>query len=430
MWDKALHQFLLRFVRHGRLRVTYPNGTSRTYGGAGHGPQVTVCMTDVRLPRRIMLSPEMGVGEGYVDGHLTIKDDDLEGFLHLCLANVASQGRTWAYHPLRALRYLGRHAQQFNPAGRSRQNVAHHYDLSGALYDLFLDKDRQYSCAYFPRDDMTLDEAQEAKKAHIAAKLLLRPGMRVLDIGCGWGGMGLTLARDHGAHVLGVTLSEEQHRIANQRAKAEGLQDRAKFELIDYRDVEGTFDRIVSIGMFEHVGAPQYRTYFKKINSLLTCDGVALVHTIGRSAPPGVTSPWILKYIFPGGYVPAMSEMTAAIERSNLITTDLEVWRLHYAKTLRLWFDRFTARIEEARRLYDDRFCRMWRYYLKVSELAFRLSGQVVFQVQLSRRQDAVPLTREYLYHDNDQDDVDIMRRPRDRISAKGTDQPGADQPA
>jgi cyclopropane-fatty-acyl-phospholipid synthase len=296
------------------------------------------------------------------------------------------------------LRYLGRRVAQFNPAGRSRKNVAHHYDLSGALYDLFLDEDRQYSCAYFKLDDMALEEAQEAKKAHIAGKLLLKPGMRILDIGCGWGGMGLTLARDYGAQVLGVTLSEEQHRIANQRARDEGLEDYAKFELIDYRDVEGTFDRIVSVGMFEHVGAPQYRTYFNKINELLTEDGIALIHTIGRAKPPGATNPWISKYIFPGGYVPSMSEMTAAVEQSGLITTDLEVWRLHYAETLRHWYDRFMVRVDEARRLYDDQFCRMWRFYLMASEMTFRLDKQVVFQVQLSRRQDALPLTRDYLY--------------------------------
>ncbi len=401
MWSKALHRFLTGLISQGRLSVTYPDGSVKTYEGAALGPQVAISLKHPSLPRRIMLSPEMAVGEGYMDGQLTIEGDDLEGFLRLSIANMAAQGRTWMHHPLSILRYLGRRAQQFNPAGRSRENVAHHYDLSGALYDLFLDEDRQYSCAYFTHQDMSLASAQEAKKAHIARKLLLRPGMRVLDIGCGWGGMGLTLARDYGAQVLGVTLSTEQHKVASARAKAEGLEDRASFELIDYRDVAGEFDRIVSVGMFEHVGLPQYRTYFGKINDLLTEDGIALVHTIGRAKPPGVTSPWISKYIFPGGYVPSMSEMAAAVERSGLITTDLEVWRLHYAETLRHWYDRFMARIGDARKLYDDRFCRMWRFYLKASELTFRLDRQVVFQVQLSRRQDAVPLTRDYLYRGN-----------------------------
>ncbi len=401
MWSKALDRFLTGLISQGRLSVTYPDGSVKDYEGAAPGPQVAISLQNPSLPRRIMLSPEMAVGEGYMDGQLTIQGDDLEGFLRLSIANMAAQGRTWMHHPVSILRYLGRRAQQFNPAGRSRENVAHHYDLSGALYDLFLDEDRQYSCAYFTHQDMSLASAQEAKKAHIARKLLLRPGMRVLDIGCGWGGMGLTLARDYGAQVLGVTLSTEQHKVADARAQAEGLEDRARFELIDYRDVGGKFDRIVSVGMFEHVGLPQYRTYFGKINDLLTEDGVALVHTIGRAKPPGVTSPWISKYIFPGGYVPSMSEMTAAVERSGLITTDLEVWRLHYAETLRHWYDRFMVRISEARKLYDDRFCRMWRFYLKASELTFRLDRQVVFQVQLSRRQDAVPLTRDYLYRAN-----------------------------
>ncbi|PVA11261.1 SAM-dependent methyltransferase [Pelagivirga sediminicola] len=401
MWSAALHRFLETLIKTGQLTLTYPDGTTRKYQGSAAGPHIAVTLKNPALPRRIMLSPEMGVGEGYVEGDLTIENDDLEGFLRLAISNIASQGHAWYHQPLAVLRYLGRRAAQFNPAGRSRANVAHHYDLSGALYDLFLDADRQYSCAYFKREGMTLGEAQEAKKAHIAGKLLLRPGMRVLDIGCGWGGMGLTLARDHGANVLGVTLSEEQHKIANQRARDAGLQDVAKFELIDYRDVQGKFDRIVSVGMFEHVGTPQYRTYFNKINELLTDDGVALVHTIGRAKPPGVTSPWILKYIFPGGYVPSMSEMTAAVEQSGLITTDLEVWRLHYAETLRHWYDRFMDRIDEARQLYDDQFCRMWRFYLKACELTFRLDRQVVFQVQLARQQEAVPLTRDYLYRGN-----------------------------
>ena len=280
--------------------------------------------------------------------------------------------------------------------------MAHHYDLSGELYDLFLDADRQYSCAYFARPDMTLEEAQAAKKAHIAAKLLIEPGMRVLDIGCGWGGMGLTLARDFGAQVTGVTLSQEQHAIANQRAQKAGLADKARFHLMDYRDVKGQFDRIVSVGMFEHVGVPHYDAYFATVERLLAPDGIALIHTIGRAGPPGATSPWITKYIFPGGYCPAMSETMAAVERHKLVTTDVEVWRLHYAETLRIWRERFEANIESARALYDDRFCRMWRYYLIASELTFRLNNQVVFQFQLTPKQDAVPLTRDYLYCDGD----------------------------
>ncbi|MDE3239503.1 MAG: class I SAM-dependent methyltransferase, partial [Paracoccaceae bacterium] len=281
---------------------------------------------------------------------------------------------------------------------RARRNVAHHYDLSGELYDLFLDEDRQYSCAYFADPSMTLEEAQRAKKAHIANKLLLEPGMTVLDIGCGWGGLGLTLARDYGARVVGVTLSEEQHKVATRRAKEAGLSDRVEFRLCDYRTVTETFDRVVSVGMFEHVGVPHYREYFSAVHDRLAPDGVALIHTIGRVTPPGSTSPWILKYIFPGGYVPALSEMMSAVEKNALWSTDIEVWRMHYAYTLRHWHDRFVAKQDKAKALYDERFCRMWRYYLIASEMSFRHYGQCVFQVQLARRQEAVPLTRTYLY--------------------------------
>ncbi|WP_324755096.1 cyclopropane-fatty-acyl-phospholipid synthase family protein [Roseovarius sp. Pro17] len=401
MWIKALHSFMTYMVQQGRLSITYPDGNVQIYEGQSPGPKVAIALNDPALPRRIVLSPKMGISEGYVDGRLTIENDDLEGFLRLCIGNMAARGGLKTHWPLEMLRYLGRRAAQFNPASRSRANVAHHYDLSGALYDLFLDDDRQYSCAYFPRPDMTLEEAQDAKKAHIARKLLLRPGMRVLDIGCGWGGMGLTLARDYDAKVVGVTLSEEQHKIAVQRAKDAGLEDRADFRLMDYRDVDGQFDRIVSVGMFEHVGVPHYREYFDKIRELLTPEGVALIHTIGRAEPPGTTSPWIQKYIFPGGYVPALSEMSRAVENAGLMPTDVEIWRLHYADTLRHWYNRFMQNIDKARALYDERFCRMWRYYLLASELTFRLGRQVVFQMQLAKAHGAVPLSRDYLYRSN-----------------------------
>lgn len=396
MWTKALDGLLTHLFRLGTLRVTFPDGRTRRYGAGT--PEVAIALHDKGLPRRIVISPELAVGEGYMDGTLTIAGEDVRGFLGLAIRNVAAQGQPWFRRPLETLHWFKRRWDQFNPVPRARANVAHHYDLSGELYDLFLDADRQYSCAYFREPGMTLEEAQAAKKAHIAAKLLIRPGMRVLDIGCGWGGMGLTLARDFGAQVTGVTLSQEQHRVANERAEAAGLAERARFHLMDYRDVKGQFDRIVSVGMFEHVGVPHYDTYFKSVERLLAPDGIALIHTIGRAGPPAATSPWILKYIFPGGYCPAMSEAVAAIERHGLVTTDVEVWRLHYAETLRHWQDRFEANIDRVRALYDDRFCRMWRYYLIASELTFRLSNQVVFQFQLTPRQEVVPLTRDYLY--------------------------------
>ena len=401
MWDKIFDKFLTHLIAEGDLKITFADGRTRGYGN-GAGETVSITLHDPSLPRKIILSPDMAVGEAYMDARLTVEDDDLYGFLTLAIRNIARQGDPWFRRPLAWGRHALRYLQQFNPAGRSRANAAHHYDLSGELYDLFLDRDRQYSCAYFRDPDMTLDEAQEAKKHHIAKKLLIEPGMRVLDIGCGWGGMGLTLARDHGARVLGVTLSREQHAMANRRAEEAGLADRCKFELMDYRDVTGRFDRIVSVGMFEHVGVPHYETYFRTVRDRLAEDGVALVHTIGRSDPPGTTSPWIHKYIFPGGYVPAMSETMRAVETQDLVATDVEVWRLHYAKTLRHWHDRFMANIDRARALYDDRFCRMWRYYFIACELTFRHNAQVVFQFQLARQQDAVPLTRDYLYRDTD----------------------------
>ena len=398
MWTKALDNLLSHLFRQGELTLTFPDGHTQRYGGDMPGPQVAVTLHDETLPRKIVLSPDMAVGEAYMDERLTIEGDDLYGFLSLAILNIAAQGQPWFRKPLEMGRYLLRRVQQFNPMHRAQHNVAHHYDLSGELYDLFLDEDRQYSCAYFRDPDMTLEEAQAAKKHHIAGKLLIEPGMRVLDIGCGWGGMGLTLARDYGAEVVGVTLSTEQHTMANARAEAAGLADKAQFKLMDYRKVEGRFDRIVSVGMFEHVGVPHYNAYFRTVRNLLAPDGVALIHTIGRAGPPGTTSPWIAKYIFPGGYVPSLSEASAAFEHQDLFATDIEIWRLHYARTLKHWRDRFMASIDRARALYDDRFCRMWRYYLIASELTFRMNGQVVFQMQLSPKQDAVPLTRDYLY--------------------------------
>ncbi len=395
MWDGLLDRMLAGLIRQGTLDVTMPDGRRRRYGSGG--PGVGLRLTDPALPRRLVLSPDLALGEGYMDGTVEIEGDDLHGLLGLALSNIAAAPANWRDRAVTTGARL-RPFDRLNPAERARRNVAHHYDLSERLYRLFLDEDMQYSCAYFRDPAMSLEEAQSAKKAHIAAKLLIEPEMRVLDIGCGWGGMALSLARDHGARVLGVTLSEEQHRVATERARQAGLSDRVEFRLIDYRAVTGRFDRIVSVGMFEHVGVPHYRRYFRTVHDLLAPDGVALIHTIGRAAPPGATSPWITRYIFPGGYCPSLSEMMAAVEDERLYETDVEVWRLHYAMTLRHWHDRFVASIDEARALYDDRFCRMWRYYLVASEQTFRLNRQCVFQVQMAHRQEAVPLTRDYLY--------------------------------
>ncbi len=396
IWEKLVERLVHAMVADGTLVLTLPSGRM-VRAGSGH-PEIHATVHDSSALKRIMRNPDLGVAEAYMDKQVTIEGDDLRGFLGLVLANMREGRSNWVFETQEALGRRIRWLTQFNNPLTARKNVAHHYDLSAELYDIFLDADRQYSCAYFVTDDDTLEEAQENKKRHIARKLLIEPGMRVLDIGCGWGGMALTLARDFGAHVVGVTLSEEQHRIATERAEEAGLADRIDIRIEDYRDIDESFDRIVSVGMFEHVGQPQYDTYFARCREMLTEDGIALVHTIGRANPPGITSHFIDKYIFPGGYLPALSEVSEAIERQGLFLTDLEVLRLHYAKTLRAWCDRFEAGIEEARALYDERFCRMWRYYLVASEMAFVHGNQIVFQAQLSRKNDAVPITRDYLY--------------------------------
>jgi cyclopropane-fatty-acyl-phospholipid synthase len=290
-----------------------------------------------------------------------------------------------------------RSLQQWNPISRSRANAAHHYDLSDQLYELFLDPDRQYSCAYFSHDTDDLESAQRNKKRHIASKLMIEPGNKVLDIGCGWGGLALYLARECGADVTGLTLSEEQYKVAQRRAAAAGLAERVRFHLRDYREEKGTYDRIVSVGIIEHVGVPQYRRFFETVRGLLKPSGVMLLHAIGRSDGPGATNPWIRKYIFPGGYSPALSEVLPEIERAGLWVTDIEVLRLHYAETLRAWRQRFMANLDKVRALYDERFCRMWEFYLAASETAFRRSGHMVFQIQLARAVDTVPRTRDYM---------------------------------
>ncbi len=397
MWTRLLDDLVGAVVKTGTLTLTLPDGTVLRHGDGG-APQVGLILKDPALPGRLVRDPELALGEAYMDGTLEIADDALEDFFRLMTVNTnTSYGTGWFRlidRAQRVLRFLDTH----NPVGRAQRNVAHHYDLSGDLYDLFLDADRQYSCAYWGPGVRTLEEAQAAKKHHIAAKLCLEPGMRVLDVGCGWGGLALTLAQDYGVQVTGVTLSTEQHATARARVRAAGLEDRIDIRLTDYRNVEDRFDRIVSVGMFEHVGPLHYREYFTTLHRLLGADGVALVHTIGRLARPRPTSPWITRHIFPGGYIPALSEITGAVERADLLPADLEVLHTHYADTLRAWYDRFMAKADKAEALYDARFVRMWRYYLLASEAAFRHGRQVVFQVQLTRAMARVPMTRDYLY--------------------------------
>jgi len=385
-------------VRSGPLTVIAADGRKRLYGAPSPEVRpVTIRFTDNATPRRIARNPAMGAGEAYMDGRLIVEEGDIRQFLDLIGYNVRWDAdnpvRVRLWRPQRAAAML----DTWNWERRSKRNVAHHYDLSARLYDLFLDANRQYSCAYFEDPAKTLDQAQADKKAHIAAKLALKPGQTVLDIGCGWGGMALYLNRVADVDVLGITLSEEQLKIARERAVAAGAQDRVRFELLDYRQVTGLFDRIVSVGMFEHVGPPHYRTFFDKCRDLLAPDGVMLLHTIGRADGPGATDPWLAKYIFPGGYVPALSQVMPAIERAFLWVTDIEALRLHYAYTTALWYDRVTAHEAEITALYDARFFRMWQFYLAGAIAAFRHDGHLVFQIQLTRKRDAVPIVRTYM---------------------------------
>src|SRR3984957_18563618 len=394
----VLDGVLRRFITTGRLSVRWPDGQSSVYSGAD-GPSGGIALHTSGAVRRLVVNPGLALGEAYMDGSMTPDGCGIYDVLDVMFANMGGDYERLPVLRLRShLRALKRRIDQYNPATRAQRNVAHHYDLNGRLYSLFLDRDRQYSCAYFPRGDETLEEAQIAKKRHIAAKLCLdRPGLSVLDIGSGWGGLALTLARDHGALVTGITLSTEQLAEARARAQAEGLQDRVSFELLDYRKLDRRFDRIVSVGMFEHVGVVHYRAFFDTVGRCLNPDGVALLHAIGRSDGPGFTNPWIAKYIFPGGYCPALSEVVPQVEKSGLIATDIEVLRLHYAETLRHWRRRLIANRDTIASLYDERFCRMFEFYLCGSEIAFRREGHMVFQIQLAHRQTAVPLTRDYV---------------------------------
>jgi cyclopropane-fatty-acyl-phospholipid synthase len=381
-------------IRSGDLSVSLPGGRKIRLGD-GAGPPLAVTIHDTATVAKIAANPGLALGEAYMDGRLSLEQGDIYALLALAGANFANRpGRQRAGKLGRVWRDLRQH---LNDRTASRRNVHLHYDLSVDLYRRFLDEDLQYSCAYFTDPDMSLEAAQVAKKRHLAAKLRLTPGKRLLDIGCGWGGLGLTLAGDYGVNVHGVTLATEQLALAQARAAAADLEDRAQFSLTDYRDVAGPFDRIVSVGMFEHVGRPNYQTYFDTIARLLTDDGVAVVHSIGRSEGPNTTQAWVAKYIFPGGYIPALSEVMPMIERSGLIVTDIEILRLHYAETVRHWRARFQRSRAEIAQLYDERFCRMWEFYLAASEVSFRFSNHMVFQLQLTKRIDAVPITRDYI---------------------------------
>lgn len=384
-----------RIIRRGSLTIIGPDGD---VNDVGRGlPSVTIRITNRATVRRLFLNPDLAVGEAYMDGSLIIESGHIYQFLDLCLANLGWDYGHWLRRGRAILRRLWRRVSQYNPVAKARTNVAHHYDLSDSLYSLFLDPDRQYSCAYYTSPDDSLERAQERKKQHLAAKLLLHPGLRILDIGSGWGGLALHLAQTAQVDVTGITLSTEQLSYAQRRAGEADLAERVRFLLKDYRHETGRYDRIVSVGMFEHVGIGHYREYFEKLRNLLADDGVALLHTIGSAQGPSAANPWIHKYIFPGGYAPALSEIVPFIERAGLYITDVEVLRLHYAETLKAWRRRFTESRQLVAELYDERFCRIWEFYLAGCEAAFRHTSLVVFQIQLSKRIDAVPLIRNYI---------------------------------
>jgi cyclopropane-fatty-acyl-phospholipid synthase len=415
--DRLLRSLLTKFIRRGSIGFTTARGTKFTCGD-GTGDPVHVRFVTAEAERRIMLNPELALGEAFMDGAFVVESGTIADALAILMDQPQllprwAKLRWWA-------RYLVRHLTQFNPRGRSRNNVAHHYDLDGRLYSLFLDADKQYSCAYFETPETNLDDAQLAKKRHLAAKLLVGRGHRVLDIGSGWGGLGLYLAEMIGADVTGVTLSTEQLQVSNARAAEKNLTQSARFLLQDYRDTAGPFDRIVSVGMFEHVGVDYYDTFFKRCAQLLTDDGIMMLHSIGRSEGPDVTNPWIAKYIFPGGYIPALSEVLPSIERAGLLVCDIEILRLHYAETLKAWRARFMARREEAVQLYDERFARMWEFYLAASEMSFRKQNLMNFQIQLTKRQGVVPMTRDYIpYGEAKLRGVEQGSRPRLKIAGE-----------
>ena len=391
-----LRKFLTQFIRVGNLEIESASGQKYTVGD-GTGPAVGVRFMDAGAELGLLLDPESAFGDLFTDGRIVVTKGSIFDALMIGTRNVnVAQPPKWLA-AIQRYRAAMRLFIQRNTPAIAKKNAEAHYDIDGRIYDLFLDADKQYSCAYFEREGETLEEAQLAKKRHIAAKLDIKPGQSVLDIGCGWGGLGLYLAQSAGAKVTGVTLASEQLAIARQRAEKAGLAEQAKFELIDYRDIASRFDRIVSVGMFEHVGEPHYDEFFKRVAELLKDDGVALLHTIGNTGVPVPTNAWVVKNIFPGGYIPSLSEIVPAIERAGLMISDVEILRIHYAETLRHWRERFLARRDEAKAIMDERFCRMWEFYLAISEASFRLGITVIFQIQLVKKVDALPLTRDYI---------------------------------
>ncbi len=394
---RLLPMLLRRAIHKGRLTVHGPKGYVETFGGVEDGPEVIIRITDPALDWKIFLNPELKAAEAFMDGTLTVENGGAIDLISIFFRNKRAFDLSPNQILLSRIERKLKRFMQHNPISRARRNAGHHYNLGNAFYRMWLDPDMQYSCAYFPRGDETLEEAQIKKKRHIAAKMGLKPGQKVLDIGCGWGGMALYLAAVADVEVVGVTLAEEQLKVARARAEEAGLSDRVRFELRDYREVRETFDRVVSVGMLEHVGVGHLSEYFIQVRDCLKEDGVALIHSISTKSPPGVTGPFLRKYIFPGGYSPTVSEATAAVERAGLWLLDAEIWRVHYARTLEAWRSRFEARRAEVEKMYDERFARMWEFYLAACECTFDYGSSTVFQFQLGRDRDSMPLHRDYI---------------------------------
>ncbi|THK39725.1 class I SAM-dependent methyltransferase [Ensifer sp. MPMI2T] len=395
--NAALLNMLRRLVQKGKLTVIFSSGEEVALGD-GTGKPATIRIADAGAEKAILHDPGLKFGEMYMDGRVLVEEGNIFDVLSIAKSNDLANAATFRNSIVALLHVLRQQLKSRLPVNRNRHNVAHHYDLDGKLFNLFLDEDWQYSCAYFHPPGISLDEAQRAKKRHIAAKLLLEPGQKVLEVGSGWGGMAMYLAESSGVEVTGITLSEEQLKVSRERATRRGLADRVRFELQDYRTMQGQqFDRIVSVGMFEHVGIGNYGNFFRKMKELLTPEGVMLLHSIGQIYKPWATNPWIEKYIFPGGYIPALSEVLPSVESTRLLVKDIEVLPMHYAWTLRAWRERFVAKREEAIRLYDERFFRMWEFYLAASETAFLYDKHFVFQLQLSPSLGSVPVSRDYI---------------------------------
>jgi cyclopropane-fatty-acyl-phospholipid synthase len=407
-----LERLIRRSSIVGTIEIVDPDGKMHSFGD-GSGKPVRVRFASRRAIWNVLRHPDLNLGEEFMRGGFVVEQGSVYDLLRVLFDNVANVRPPWPAALVAAIRQSTRRLRQLNTPRRARRNVQSHYDLNGRLYSLFLDNDLQYSCAYFEEGVTSLDDAQLAKKRHIAAKLALEPGMRVLDIGSGWGGLGLYLAEHAGVEVVGVTLSDEQHAVSNARAAERGLSDRVRFLLQDYRKVQGPFDRIVSVGMFEHVGVNHFRTFFDTCHDLLTPKGVMLLHSIGRFDGPGDTAAWIQRHIFPGGYIPAVSEVIPHVEKTGFFLTDVEILRLHYAETLKHWRERFLLHREEVKALYDERFCLMWEFYLASSEAAFRAGMLMNFQMQIARDLRALPITRDYMH------DTDSELRHAERVGAR-----------